>query len=217
MRILNGATPTTFQIRIVMNKIDGFFNRDAATFAQSYIEYLQTVLEKVDLQEIASFIETLLDARAKGLTVFFIGNGGSASTASHFANDLAFGTDDYDQPCRVISLTDNVAVLTALANDYGYEEIFERQLRVYAKPDDVLVGISASGNSPNLLKAFEYARTASIQTVAITAFDGGKLRPMADQGIHVPTEAKEYGPAEDVHMILDHLVGAYLARYVRHA
>ena len=200
-----------------MNKIDGFFTPDASTFARSYIEYLQTVLQRLDLEEIASFIETLLAARSRGSNVFFIGNGGSAATASHFANDLAIGTDDYDQPCRVISLTDNVAVLTALANDYGYEEIFERQLRVYAKPDDVLVGISASGNSPNLLKAFEYARTASIQTVAITAFDGGKLRPMADQGIHVPTEAKEYGPAEDVHMILDHLVGAYLARYVRHA
>ena len=217
MQILNGGTLTISPIRIVMNKIDGFFTPDASTFARSYIEYLQTVLQRLDLEEIASFIETLLAARSRGSSVFFIGNGGSAATASHFANDLAIGTDDYDQPCRVISLTDNVAVLTALANDYGYEEIFERQLRVYAKPDDVLVGISASGNSPNLLKAFEYARTASIQTVAITAFDGGKLRPMADQGIHVPTEAKEYGPAEDVHMILDHLVGAYLARYVRHA
>jgi D-sedoheptulose 7-phosphate isomerase len=200
-----------------MNNIDNFFTKDAATFSRSYIEYLHAVLDRLDLQEIASFIETLLDARKKGATVFFIGNGGSASTASHFANDLAIGTNDYEQPFRVISLADNISVLTALGNDYGYEEIFERQLRVYGKSDDVLVAISASGNSPNLLKAFEFAQTAGIKTVAITAFDGGKLKLMADQGIHVPTELKEYGPAEDVHMILDHLVGAYLARYVKHA
>ena len=200
-----------------MNNIDKFFTKDAVAFSESYIEYLKAVLEKVDLNEIASFIDTLLDARENGATVFFIGNGGSASTASHFANDLAIGTNDYDQSFRVISLTDNVSVLTALGNDYGYEEIFERQLRIYAKSDDVLVAISASGNSPNLIKAFEYAQTAGIKTVAITAFDGGKLKLMSDQGVHVPTEPKEYGPAEDVHMILDHLVGAYLARYVKHA
>jgi D-sedoheptulose 7-phosphate isomerase len=81
----------------------------------------------------------------------------------------------------------------------------------------VLVGISASGNSRNLIKAFEYARSAGIKTVALTAFDGGRLKLMADQGVHVPTDPKEYGPAEDVHMVLDHLVGAYLMRFVRNA
>jgi len=99
-----------------------------------------------------------------------------------------------------------VPVLTALGNDFGYEEIFVRQLRVMGKPNDVLVAISASGNSPNLIKAFDHALAAGIKTVAITAFDGGKMRAMADSGIHVPTEPKEYGPAEDVHMVLDHLV-----------
>ena len=104
-----------------------------------------------------------------------MGNGGSAATASHFANDLAFGTNDYDKPFKVMSITDNVPVLTALGNDYGYEEIFVRQLRVYGKKGDVLVGISASGNSPNLLTAFEYAGASGIKTVALTAFDGGKM------------------------------------------
>ena len=85
------------------------------------------------------------------------------------------------------------------------------------KKGDVLVGISASGNSPNLLKAFDYARSAGIRTVAITAFDGGKMKSIADEGIHVPTEAREYGPAEDAHMVLDHLVGAYLMRHIKQA
>jgi D-sedoheptulose 7-phosphate isomerase len=198
-----------------MNNIDRFYTADPVAFADSYFEYLQKVLRSVDTKEVGRFIETVLDARRRGATVFFIGNGGSAATASHFANDLAYGTNEYDQPFRVLSLTDNVPVLTALGNDYGYEEIFVRQLRVLGKPGDVLVAISASGNSPNLLKAFEHAKTAGIKTVAITAFDGGKMKTMADEGVHVPTAPKEYGPAEDVHMILDHLVGAYLMRFIR--
>lgn len=198
-----------------MNNIDRFFTPDPAAFAGAYIQYLQSVLMGIEVKDIARFIETVLDARSRGATVFFIGNGGSAATASHFANDLAFGTNDYENPFRVISLTDNIPVLTALGNDFGYEEIFVRQLRVLGRPGDVLVGISASGNSPNLIRAFDYANSAGIKTVAITAFDGGKMRTMAAEGIHVPTGAKEYGPAEDAHMVLDHLVGAYLMRYVK--
>lgn len=197
-----------------MNNIDRFFTPDPVAFAGAYIDYLQSVLQRVDTKEIGRFIQTLLDARERGATIFFIGNGGSAATASHFANDLGHGTLTYAKPFRAVSLTDNNAVITALANDYGYEEIFVKQLRILGKKGDVLVGISASGKSPNLLKAFDYARSAGIKTVAITAFDGGKMKTMADEGIHVPTEHKEYGPAEDTHMVLDHLVGAFLIRYV---
>jgi D-sedoheptulose 7-phosphate isomerase len=198
-----------------MNNIDRFFTSDSAAFADAYIQYLQAVLKGIDVKEVAGFVATLLDARERGATVFFVGNGGSAATASHFANDLAIGTNDYEKPFRAISLTDNVPVLTALGNDFGYEEIFVRQLRVLGRPGDVLVGISASGNSPNLIRAFDYANTAGIKTVAITAFDGGRMNTMATEGIHVPTGPKEYGPAEDAHMVLDHLVGAYLMRYVK--
>jgi len=198
-----------------MNNIDRFFTSDPVAFSAAYIQYLQSVLRKLDTAEIGRFIETLLDARERCAAVYFVGNGGSAATASHFANDLAYGSNEYEKPFRAISLTDNVPVLTALGNDFGYEEIFVRQLRVLGRRGDVLVGISASGNSPNVIRAFDYARSAGVKTVAITAFDGGKMKAMADEGIHVPTEPKEYGPAEDVHMVLDHLVGAYLARLVR--
>jgi D-sedoheptulose 7-phosphate isomerase len=200
-----------------MNNLDRIFSLDPVVFADAYFEYLSSVLRRIDRQEVGQFIRTLLAARETGATVFFIGNGGSAATASHFANDLAIGCNDYDRPFRVVSLTDNVAVLTAIANDFGYEDVFLRQLRVLAKRGDVLVAISASGNSPNLLKAFEFARTAGVKTVALTAFDGGKMKQIADEGVHVPTEPKEYGPAEDAHMILDHLVGTYLLRFVKHA
>lgn len=197
-----------------MNNIDRFFTSDPVAFAGSYLNYLGEILKGIDAREIGRFVKTLLDARESGATIFFIGNGGSAATASHFANDLAIGTNSYDKPFRVISLTDNQAIITAIGNDFGYQDIFVRQLRVLGKAGDVVVGISASGNSSNLIDAFEYAKSAGIKTVALTAFDGGKMRTMADEGVHVPTAPKEYGPAEDAHMVLDHLVGAYLMRLI---
>lgn len=197
-----------------MNNLDRIFTKDPIAFAGAYLEYLNSVLQGINTAEVGQFIQTLLDARERGATVYFVGNGGSAATASHFANDLAIGTNSYDKPFRVISLTDNQAVITALGNDFGYEEIFVRQLRVLGVAGDVVIGISASGNSPNLVRTFEYAKSAGIKTVAITAFDGGKMKQIADECVHVPTAPKEYGPAEDAHMVLDHLVGAYLMRYI---
>jgi D-sedoheptulose 7-phosphate isomerase len=198
-----------------MNNLDRIFTADAAEFARRYLHYLSDLLNKIDSEAIARFVNILLDARSRGCTVFFIGNGGSAATSSHFANDLAIGTNSFKKPFRVISLTDNVPVITAIGNDFGYEEIFVRQLQVLAKPGDVLVAISASGNSPNLIRAIDYANSADIVTVAITAFDGGSMKQIAKEGIHIPTGPKEYGPAEDVHMVLDHLIGAYLIRLVQ--
>lgn len=197
------------------NNLDHIFTKDPVVFAGRYLDYLFQVLKQIDTRAIGRFVEILLSARKRNATVYFIGNGGSAATASHFANDLAIGTNAYDKPFRIISLTDNQTIITALANDFGYEEIFVRQLRVVAQDGDVLVGISASGNSPNLIRAFEYAKVAGIHTVAITGFDGGRMKQMADDGIHVPTEPGEYGPAEDAHMVLDHLIATYLIRLVK--
>jgi len=198
-----------------MTSVAGIRSSDPEGFADEYLVHLSSVLARIDRAEVGAFIETLLAARRRGSRIFFIGNGGSAATASHFANDVAIGSGDYTQPFRAQSLTDNVAILTALGNDFGYEEVFVRQLRVQAEPDDVLVAISASGNSPNLLRAIEYAAEARLTSVALTAFDGGRMRDLADQSVHVPTEIGEYGPAEDAHMVLDHLVGAFLMRLVK--
>ena len=199
-----------------MNNIDRIFTKNPEVFAGAYLEYLVSVLKNINVREIGQFVQTILDARERSATIYFIGNGGSAATASHFANDIAIGTNSYEKPFRAVSLTDNQAIITAVGNDFGYEDIFVRQLQVLGRKDDVVVGISASGNSPNLIKAFEYAKSVGIKTVAITAFDGGKMKTMADEGVHVPTAPKEYGPAEDAHMVLDHLVGAYLMRLITH-
>lgn len=198
-----------------MNKIDKFYTNDIEKFSKSYFSYLKEIFDKVNLAEIKSFVEILLAARESGATIFFIGNGGSAATASHFANDLAFGTNEYKKPFKVMSIADNIATLTALSNDYGYEDIFVRQLKVYGNKEDILVGISASGNSQNLINAFDYASSVGMKTVALTAFDGGRMKEICEYGIHIPTEKKEYGPAEDLHMILDHLVSNYLLRFIK--
>ena len=197
-----------------MNNLDKIFTKNPSEFAKAYLEYLAKVLENIDTEAIGEFINILLAARSGGATIFFIGNGGSASTASHFANDLSIGTNAYEKPFRALSLTDNHAIITAIANDFGYEEIFVRQLMILGRKGDVLVGISASGNSPNLIRAFDHAKTIGIQTIAITAFDGGKMKNIADYSVHIPTGPKEFGPAEDAHMILDHLIGAYLMRLI---
>ena len=199
-----------------MNNIDKFFNKDAKKFAYEYFSYISNIFRAIDSNEIKNFIDSLLTAREIGASIFFIGNGGSASTATHFANDLAVGTNSYFKPFRAISLTDNQAVITAIGNDFGFEEVYTRQLQLLGKPGDLVVGISASGNSRNLIRAFEYAKLNQIKTFAITAFNGGSMKLIADGGIHVPTEAGEYGPAEDAHLILVHLVANYLMRLVKH-
>lgn len=195
-----------------MNKLQQLYNAspDPLSFARDYLRYVGELLTKVDPAGIASFIEILLRARERGAKIFFIGNGGSAATASHFANDIAIGSKSWQKPFRALSLTDNVAVLTAIANDDGYEEIFVQQLRVHMVPGDVVVAISASGNSPNVVRAIEYAKVNGGTTVAVTGFDGGKLITSSNVHVHVPTAHGEYGPVEDIHIILDHLVTAFL-------
>ena len=196
-----------------MNNIDRFFNEDVSQFSENYIQYVSEVIKNINIENIKKFIEILLEAKQKKSTVYFIGNGGSASTASHFANDLAIGTNSWKNPLKVISLVDNNAIMTAIANDYGFEEVFLRQVKIYCKKDDVLVAISASGNSGNLLSSIKFANSFGINTVALTSFDGGQLKNLAKHCIHVPTELKEYGPAEDAHLIINHLVMSYLKRH----
>ena len=200
-----------------MNNLDKIFlnNKQIKKFSKSYFTYLTSVLDKISGDEIEAFVTALLEARERESVVYFIGNGGSAATASHFANDISIGTRCYEKPFRVLSLCDNQAIITAIANDDGYENIFSQQLSVLLKKNDVVVAISASGNSPNLIKAIKTAKDLNAITVGITAFDGGALKKSVDISLHVPTEKGEYGPSEDAHMILDHLIGSYLNRYIK--
>ena len=202
-----------------MNKIDEMtqaHGSNAAGYARAYLDYLSSCLDSVDCDAVGAFANLLLSARQTGNAVFFIGNGGSAATASHFANDISVGTRTGDgKPFRAISLTDNVAVMTALANDEGYEKMFVDQLKVHMRDGDALVAISASGNSLNVIAAVEYAKSRGATIVGLTGFDGGKLRELSDISLHVPTARGEYGPVEDLHMIFDHLIGSFLIAEVK--
>ena len=178
-------------------------------FSNNYLEYLTNLIAKLDREAIAKFADLLLQSRDSGATTYFLGNGGSASTATHFVNDVSLGSRQFEKPFRAISLCDNQAVITAIANDDGYENIFLQQLQTLSKPGDTIVCISASGNSKNLIKAIEYAKDNNIYVVGLTAFDGGYLKDNCDLNIHVPTKVGEYGPAEDLHMVVCGLIGSY--------
>jgi len=178
-------------------------------FSDEYLEYLTTLIAQLDRSAISQFADLLLQSRENKTTTFFLGNGGSASTATHFVNDVSLGSRQFEKPFRAISLCDNQAVITAIANDDGYENIFLQQLQTLATAGDTIVCISASGNSKNLIKAIEYARENNIYVVGLTAFDGGYLKDNCDLNIHVPTKIGEYGPAEDLHMVICGLVGSY--------
>lgn len=184
--------------------------------SKAYLEKLRGLLDALPEQS-DRFVETLFEAFEEERTVFLVGNGGSAAAASHFGQDLAKGTLSSMQAkrrFRVIPLTDNIGFITALANDEGYESIFEQQLRNLARRGDLLIAISGSGNSPNVLRAVEYASSIGMKTIGVTGFDGGKLRGLVDESVHVPID--DMGMTEALHGVVFHLAMAQLrARLAR--
>jgi D-sedoheptulose 7-phosphate isomerase len=176
---------------------------------QKYLIELQVVLEKLPLDKIQEVIDTLNEARYSGQHIFTMGNGGSASTASHFVCDLGKNTRQPGiPPFKVIGLADNIATLTAYANDEGYENIFAQQLSSLAAPGDVVIGISTSGRSPNVLTAMQVAQEVGAKTIGFTGFDGGVLGKMVDIHVNVPNDCVEQ--IEDVHLMLEHLISVTL-------
>ena len=184
-------------------------------FSSNYLSYLKKLIDDLCIENISAFIKLILDTRDRNKTIYFIGNGGSASTASHFVNDISLGSRQFEKPFRAISLCDNQSVITAIANDDGYENIFLQQLQTQAKTGDVLVSISASGNSENIIKAVNWAKKNKLSTVGLSAFDGGMLSELVDLNIHVPTKIGEYGPAEDLHMVICGLIGSFFRAYFK--
>jgi D-sedoheptulose 7-phosphate isomerase len=177
------------------------------SFVGSY-QRLQATIDRLPLQRIEAIGEILFRAYEHNKQVFVVGNGGSAATASHMACDLGKNTIGPNQRrFRIISLTDNTPLLTALANDVGYEQVFSEQLVNLIQAGDVLIVISGSGNSPNVLAAMRYARERAASVIALLGSDGGQARALADELIRVPSE--DYGVIEDLHMILNHVLVGY--------
>jgi len=172
---------------------------------QNYISTLHQTIDQLPQELIAEVIKILQRARMQRSQVFIMGNGGSASTATHFVCDLAKNTRHTGLPhYRAIGLTDNMAIFSAYANDEGYENVFAKQLANLIQPGDVVIGISASGNSQNVLNAIQEARRDSVTTIAFTGFDGGHLGKMVDVNIHVKSNIIEH--VEDIHLMLEHMI-----------
>ncbi len=176
-----------------------------------YLKRLQAELDRVDRSEVTALADAIYEAWESERFVFIFGNGGSATNASHLAEDLGKGSlrgadlrDESKKRLKVLSLTDNVGWLTAVGNDCGYDQIFVQQLMHYGQPGDLAVGISGSGNSPNVLEAVDWANRHGLRTFGMTGFDGGKLKQIQQGGLHVPLD--DMGMVESLHACVLHWV-----------
>jgi D-sedoheptulose 7-phosphate isomerase len=176
----------------------------------AYLEQLKSCVDSLAVEQVERVVEVLQRAKRDGRCIFVVGNGGSAATASHLAGDLCrsdAGTGGHG--LRSICLTDNTAALTAMANDHGYESALAELLALQVRAGDVLVAISGSGSSPNILRAVEVASARGATTVALIGFGGGELLNLVDHAICV--ETRHYGVVEDVHLVVSHLLSFLLS------
>ena len=181
--------------------------KGSRSIVERYVADLTRALEKIDFHAVDRVIGALDRARRRGARIFVVGNGGSAATASHLCTDMGVGLKRRGHPgFDVQSLSDNAAITTAVANDVAYEEIYSAQLEGVITRDDVLIAISASGNSPNILRAVEVAKRARAHVIGVSGFDGGGLKRAADVSLHVATPPGAYGLVEDVHLVFNHII-----------
>lgn len=175
------------------------------SFAEQYKIALEDTISKIDTAGVERATEWFTEARSQSKHIFVCGNGGSASTASHFACDIVKGASyNRELRFRIMALTDSLPTITAYSNDVSYESVFVEQLRNFAEAGDLVMGISGSGNSPNVLRAMEYANSIGCKTIALTGRDGGQLGPLAQLNIQVPVP--HMGRIEDAHMIICHMI-----------
>lgn len=179
-------------------------------FITTYTGKLINLLNKIDTESISEIIRLLNRASNSKRRIYIIGNGGSAATAAHMVNDLGVGLKRRELlSLDILSLADNFPTISAIGNDTSYDDIFYLQLLSVIKKEDILIAISCSGNSPNIMKAVNYANDIGATIIGVTGFNGGQLKKNCDINFHVPTKKGEYGLVEDMHMILDHIIYSY--------
>ncbi len=196
-----------------MNTLENLFkeNKQAVQYTKAYVDNLIAILNRLDHQALSGIVRIFEQIHERKGRIYFAGNGGSASTCGHFVNDFHAGSLRHGGGgFRPIDLTSNIASLTALANDIGYEDVFSKQIDGVIEPGDALVVISASGNSKNLIKAVHCAKFCGAVTIGFLGFDGGALKKLCDLSLVIETPKGQYGPVEDVHLVIDHLISTYL-------
>jgi len=190
-------------------------------YAKGYVNRMSEVLNALDIDAVVKATEIIEACAEKNQTFFIMGNGGSGAVGGHWVNDLSANTVVEGKPgFRVMSLTDNAFSITAIANDASYEEIFSIQLKANMRPGDVVMGLSVSGGSPNIVKGIEYANENGAYTIGCSGFNGGRLKELSHLSIHMPSSKDEYGPVEDMFSVIMHIVQSYIAmnrgRYLCH-
>ena len=197
-----------------MNTLEEIYAQSSlqTDYFRKYSDYVQKLLSEINTESIKRVVDCLLKAREQNKMIYFAGNGGSASTASHFAQDMGeIGRKVRGKGFRAQSINDNVSVLTAISNDYSYDNVFSLQIEYNFDMGDVLIVISASGDSPNVIKAVNLAKEKKGITIGLVGFeDGGQLAQVCDHIIHIKSKKGEYGPVEDIHLILNHMIVSYL-------
>ena len=179
--------------------------KDYISEVNTYLEHEIDTLKALDVNEINAALNLLLETFEGGNTVFVFGNGGSSATASHFQNDFNKGVSEHtEKKFNFLCLNDNVATVMAVANDIGFDEVFRFQLIGHMRPGDVVLAISGSGNSRNVINAVEYAKEQGAKVIGLTGFGGGKLKELSDVSLHVPVNSMQI--TEDIHMVFDHLM-----------
>ena len=183
--------------------------KNISAFAIQYFNRLSDIFREIDLNKLEKLEKYLRKARINGNTIFVFGNGGSAATASTMANDLGFDIlkkTSTKKPFKFFALTDNTPVITAISNDVGYENVLLNQLKIHFKKKDLVIFISASGNSKNLIKAAKWIKKNNGTIFSFLGFDGGDLKKLSNNYILVKTEKGDYGPVEDIHLMLNHIL-----------
>ena len=186
-----------------------FNSKSISEFSEGYINRLSKIFKDINKSKIIQLEKKINSMRIENRSIFVFGNGGSASTATTMANDLGFDIlkkTNVKKTFKVFCLNDNSSVLTAIANDVGYENIFINQLKIHFKKNDKILIFSASGNSENLVKAAKWIRKKRGRVISILGFDGGKIKKLSNCCVHIKTEKGEYGPVEDLQLIINHIL-----------
>jgi len=184
-----------------------------SSYYADYKKRLNNLLEMVNIDDLEKVIATMIATFKNGKTVYVCGNGGSAATASHIQADFSFFVRYFTKfRPKVRALTDNVAMITAVGNDTTFNDIFVEQLKGHFEEGDAIICISASGNSENVIRAAEYANNHGGKSIGFIGFTGGKLKEVCTMSLYTPNPKGDYGPIEDLHMILDHLIISYLVK-----
>lgn len=179
-----------------------------------YLFELKQVIDSIDRDSVQLALEMIIECYNRNGFIYIFGNGGSASTAAHFVNDFnKIGSEGLKQKFRFCCLNENISMILSVANDINYTQIFKMQLENYLTSNDLVIGISGSGNSDNVIKGIEYANSCGAETMTLVGYEGGKLKEMANHSIHIAIDHMQY--VEDMHLILNHLMMLTLKHYLK--